>query len=1537
MVAVKKSLIWMMIPLAITVFFSSVPVEAKYGGGSGTADDPYQIATTADLIALGETPEDYNKHFILTANIDLTGHVFDKAVIAQDGNSFTGVFDGNGHKIAHLTISKGGSFLGLFGQLGSGAEVKNVGVVDASIAVSGWGANVGGLVGLNYYGSVLACYSTGAVSGGQSVGGLVGGNTGTITSCYSTATVSGGEQAGGLVGGTFAGIISQCYSAGRVTGTSSVGGLLGYNGGTVTLCFWDTQTSRQTISAGGTGKTTAEMHRAATFAGWDFQTTWKIQEGMGYPKLKWEPNPNAIVTTLEKVSGDNQLAMVGSKLAISLTVCLKDQYGERMADVQVAFTFVAGDGTLEPAVAVTNASGIASTTVTLGSTVGSVKVRATVGSLSVEFSMEATAAPTPTALEKVSGDNQQAIAGSRLSSPLTVRVKSQYGQTMAGVQVAFTFVAGSGTLEPAVAVTNASGIASTTVTLGPTAGSAKVRATVDGMSVEFDLEGRLLPVATTIEKDSGDNQHGPVGTRLPFPLTVRVKDQYGEDMAGVQVAFAFMAGDGTLEPPVAVTNTNGLALTSVTLGSTAGSFKVGATVGSLSVEFSMEATFYAGGTGEPDDPYLIWTPEQMNDIGANIDDWDKHFILMADIDMSGFDGKDGRPAYNLIGPDTDPSTWYYDQYAIPFTGTFNGNGHTISNLTIAGRDHIGLFCYLDPSAEVRDLGVVDVNITGMGRAVGGLAGYTRGALVTRCFSTGTISSTGTSVGGLIGYNRGTVTHCFSEAKIHGTSYSVGGLVGESWGTVTGCYSTGAISGTGMWVGGLVGSNYSSVTQCYSTGQVSGFQDVGGLVGISGGIGSGVTDSFWDMQTSGQSTSVGGTGKTTAEMRTAVTFLEAGWDFADEAVNGTEDIWRILEGQDYPRLWWEAPRAKYSGGSGDPNDPYQIATAEDLMRLGECPEDYDKHFILIDDIDLSPNLTGRKVFDKAVIAPDTSNWDPFYQGIPFSGVFDGDNHIIWSLNINGKDYLGLFGRLGDASSQVRNVRLVNANVIGSGQCLGILVGDSHYGTVANCSSHGEVSGNFYIGGLVGYNVGTVTCCSAEVKVSGIRWSIGGLVGYNGAYVQQSYSTGNVTGNIWTGGLVGENGGTLTECYSTGRVWGTSDVGGLVGYDYTWSRADRCFWDTWTSGRTTSAGGTGKNTDEMQIQSTFTDTGWDFVDETANGTEDIWWIDEGWDYPRLWWDMPQIKYGGGIGTGQDPYQIWTSEQMNQIGLNPDDWSKHFKLMVDIDLSGFDGQGRRPAFNVIAPVAGAMGEHLSAIPFTGVFDGNDHVISHLTIGGETYQALFGYLGFNAQVKNLGLVNVDIQATGGYVGAIAGHSLATITQCYCTGRVSGGVRVGGLVGNNAGSITNCFSTVAVNGSMIVGGLVGYNWSGGIVIQCYSTGTVRALYHSVGGLVGVNSDSGVIKWCYSAGAVNGPQDVGGLVGVNYSGPATSCFWDTQTSGRSTSAGGTGKTTAQMRARSTFVSAGWDFMDEIENGTDDIWWILEGQDYPRLWWEASDL
>jgi len=132
----------------------------------------------------------------------------------------------------------------------------------------------------------------------------------------------------------------------------------------------------------------------------------------------------------------------------------------------------------------------------------------------------------------------------------------------------------------------------------------------------------------------------------------------------------------------------------------------------------------------------------------------------------------------------------------------------------------------------------------------------------------------------------------------------------------------------------------------------------------------------------------------------------------------------------------------------------------------------------------------------------------------------------------------------------------------------------------------------------------------------------------------------------------------------------------------------------------------------------------------------------------------KYGGGTGGPNDPYLIFTAEQMNEIGLsgNWDDWDKHFKLMADIDLSAFTGT----SFNIIPT-------------FSGVFDGSGHTISNFTYTSTDtdYIGLFGLVdGEDAVIKDLGLLDPNVDAgTGTYVGALIGqlgYGGGTITNCY-------------------------------------------------------------------------------------------------------------------------------------------------------------------------------
>jgi len=355
--------------------------------------------------------------------------------------------------------------------------------------------------------------------------------------------------------------------------------------------------------------------------------------------------------------------------------------------------------------------------------------------------------------------------------------------------------------------------------------------------------------------------------------------------------------------------------------------------------FSLDAIAqrkYAGGAGEPNDPYLIYTAEQMNAIGAEPNDWDKHFKLMADIDLSAYTETD----FNIIG--------YYESYGSvnnkPFSGVFSGNDKKLLGFNYSSiyRDGVGIFGYVKgENADIKDLRLIDPNVdAGTGDYVGSLVGCLEQGSLTNCYAQGCSVSGAFHIGGLVGANYSTIADCYVSGSISG-NYQVGGLVGlnSSTGKISKCYSSSAVSGQSSVggfvglnagygtivdchaagsvagatkVGGLVGEIWTGkITNCYSVGSVTGATDVGGLIGDKDeSLESECTDSFWDVQTSGQASSVGGTGKTTAEMQTISTFTDAGWDFVDESVNGTEDIWSICEGTNYPRLTWQIPAGDF---------------------------------------------------------------------------------------------------------------------------------------------------------------------------------------------------------------------------------------------------------------------------------------------------------------------------------------------------------------------------------------------------------------------------------------------------------------------------------------------------------------------------------------------------------------------------------------------------------------------------------------------------
>lgn len=289
---------------------------------------------------------------------------------------------------------------------------------------------------------------------------------------------------------------------------------------------------------------------------------------------------------------------------------------------------------------------------------------------------------------------------------------------------------------------------------------------------------------------------------------------------------------------------------------------------------------------------------------------------------------------------------------------------------------------------------------------------------------------------------------------------------------------------------------------------------------------------------------------------------------------------------FPYNWSTNP------GTGEPNTPYQISTAEQLISLGSNPSILDKSFILMNDIDLDPNLSSEYNFSKAVIASGNTI---------FTGDFNGNNKKILNLKIthyiSGIDYcdLGLFGtvrepariydlellapivkgtaipgetdasRIGGLAgtcyfAEINNCSCHNVTIAGE-EMVGGLIGTSSFSQITNCSVSGSVVGGVSVGGLIGKNRDDfISNCFVDAHIEG-GYICGGLIGWNfyhasglpwgmiiDCHTSGEIITGTEVGSpngICFGGLVGSNDNIIMNCYSTMSVSGCYANGGLVG--------------------------------------------------------------------------------------------------------------------------------------------------------------------------------------------------------------------------------------------------------------------------------------------------------------------------------------------------------------------------------------------------------
>ncbi|MDY4340859.1 MBG domain-containing protein [Xanthomonas sp. LF07-6] len=793
-----------------------------------------------------------------------------------------------------------------------------------------------------------------------------------------------------------------------------------------------------------------------------------------------------------------------------------------------------------------------------------------------------------------------------------------------------------------------------------------------------------------------------------------------------------------------------------------------------------------------------------------------------------------------------------------FQSKLAGLGHSINNLTISGASgYVGLFGTTSSNSLIRDVHLgnvsisggyyvgglvgygqgaiknvtVDGSVTGSSGGVGGLAGYNLGLIDNSAFagsvngqsavggvagnnvsgtirnthSTGSVTGSSSNTGGLVGYNDGgSLTNTYSTSNVSGTDY-VGGLVGtnQNAGSIKNSYASGSVIGTSSTVGGLVGMNYqSTIANTYATGSVTATASVGGLVGVNNAGGASVSSSSvsnsyatgavistnnnnvggligansgsvsnasWDVDSTGQANAISSGGGGSATNLTSFgsnnryshsTYgnlgtwaLLAGTSNVYVASDGVgSPAWIMIEGQTRPFL-----ASEYSTTIGN---AHQLQ----LMAYNMAA-----NYSLSADIDASQtagsNASG--MWSSAGFSPvgDSNN--------AFTGSLDGANRAISGLTIarGGTSYVGLFGNTGAAS------RIVNLALTGA-----------------------TVTGTAYVGGVAGFNAGTLSGIRVTGTMSGTGNFIGGLTGYNNAgTITGAQTSGSVVGSggpysgNYVGGLIGSNAsGTINASSSSSTVSGGSSVGGLVGNDYQ------------------------GNYSNVQASGSATST------STASGDH----------------------VGGLIGNANQS-QIQNASASGNV------------TATTTHAGGLLGQASTATLTNVQASGSVSGSNYVG-GLIGVANRGTITNAHATGGASGVNYVGGLVGnlFSTSLSDAYAVG-DVSGTS-YIGGLVGYnSRGSLARVYATGFIAATEYAGGLVGYNlTGTINAAYAGGrGVIGTQYLGGLVGYN-DGGIINASYAIGDIGGS-NAVGGLVGTNS--GTINASFFATDIGGNPINAGL------------------------------------------------------------------------------
>ena len=533
------------------------------------------------------------------------------------------------------------------------------------------------------------------------------------------------------------------------------------------------------------------------------------------------------------------------------------------------------------------------------------------------------------------------------------------------------------------------------------------------------------------------------------------------------------------------------------------------------------AVAFTKGNGTEDDPWRIENAEQLAYLAQQVNNGTnyekKHFLLVSDLDLRG---KEWTP----IGT-----------YSKPFWGGFDGDGHTITGMTITGdRDFVGLFgaChnFTVPSSYIKNVTVKWANISGHS-FVGAIAG--EGANISDCYSIENTIYATRCVGGVCGSLTGSISGCYNSSSVKG-NYAAGGIMGTASyngrttvGVVQYCYNIGAVTVSQQdgFVGGIISAsaNRYNISNCLNCGKITGNgKNVGGIVGSTdsgymnfigncyynsdlnnAGVGEGENDKVIPLTTSQLCGALpeGLDSTIWKEGSVDTSTAKAAQGRFGTATGTYINLTKVADIKETKTA--SVPVYNYVTTNGDDWDTYTlITTAKEFAAIGRDDTKWSANYVLGNDIDVS----GVQL---------SSIGDPV---TPYTGKFSGDGHTISHINLQeGNGYGSLFGYVKDSK-----VMLLAVN----GE---IDLGKNDAGGICGGLDGGEIYGSSFIGTVKGATVGGICAYGRSGKIS------------------QCFFAGDLQGRTAAAGICGMSGtvGGINHCISIATIDITENDGDLAG--------------------------------------------------------------------------------------------------------------------------------------------------------------------------------------------------------------------------------------------------------------------------------------------------------------------------------------------------------------------------------------------------------